>query len=118
MGLFKSEHISEIIVHPDNSNIVWVAAQGPLWTKGGDRGLYKTIDGGKTWKKTLGNNKWTGVTDIMLDPRDPDVLYAATWDRHRTVAAYMGGGPGSGIYKSYDEGETWRKNFVSSNSSK
>ena len=61
MGLFKSEHISEIIVHPDDSNVVWVAAQGPLWTKGGDRGLYKTIDGGRTWKKTLGNNKWTGV---------------------------------------------------------
>ena len=107
MGLFKSEHISEIIVHPNNSNVVWVAAQGPLWTKGGDRGLYKTIDGGKTWKKTLGNNKWTGVTDIMLDPRDPDVIYAATWDRHRTVAALIDGGPGTAIYRSDNGGESW-----------
>ena len=107
MGLFKSEHISEIIVHPDNSNVVWVAAQGPLWTRGGDRGLYKTIDGGRTWKKTLGNNKWTGVTDIMLDPRDPDVIYAATWDRHRTVAALIDGGPGTAIYRSDNGGESW-----------
>ncbi|MEZ4810918.1 MAG: glycosyl hydrolase [Allomuricauda sp.] len=107
VGLKTSEHISKIIVHPDNSNIVWVAAQGPLWNKGGERGLYKSTDGGNTWKKTLGNNEWTGVTDIALDPTDPEVLYAATWDRHRTVAAYMGGGPGSGIHKSVDGGETW-----------
>ena len=108
-GLKTSQHISKIIVHPDNSNIVWVAAQGPLWAKGGERGLYKTTDGGKTWNKTLGNNEWTGVTDIALDPTNPDVLFAATWDRHRTVAAYMGGGPGSGIHKSTDGGETWTK---------
>ena len=107
MGLFNSEHISEIIVHPDDSNVVWVAAQGPLWTKGGDRGLYKTIDGGKTWKKTLGNSKWTGVTDILLDPRDSDVIYAATWDRHRTVAALIDGGPGTAIYRSDNGGESW-----------
>ncbi len=109
MGLKKSEHISEIIIHPKNSNIIWVAAQGPLWSKGGERGLYKSIDGGKTWKKTLGNNEWTGVTDIDIDPRNPNLLYAATWDRHRTVAAYMGGGPGSGIHRSMDGGETWKK---------
>ena len=109
MGLKNSEHISEILVHPNNSDIVWVAVQGPLWNKGGERGFYKTSNGGKTWKKTLGNNTWTGVTDIMIDPRDPNVLYAATWDRHRTVAALMGGGPGSGIYKSLDGGETWKK---------
>ncbi|WP_224484901.1 WD40/YVTN/BNR-like repeat-containing protein [Robertkochia aurantiaca] len=107
LGLKNSEHISEIIVHPENSDVVWVAAQGPLWSKGGERGLYKTTDGGKTWKQTLGDNEWTGVTDIMIDPRDPDLLYAATWDRHRTVAALMGGGPGSGIHKSTDGGETW-----------
>ena len=64
-----------------------MAAQGPLWTKGGERGLYKTTDGGNNWKKVLGNSEWTGVTDIMIDPRNPDILYAATWDRHRTVAA-------------------------------
>ena len=107
MGLKTSEHISKIIVHPDNSDIVWVASQGPLWKKGGERGLFKTINGGKTWKRTLGNSQWTGVTDLMIDPRNPDVLYAATWDRHRTVAAYLGGGPGSGIHRSLDGGETW-----------
>ncbi|RMG84036.1 MAG: glycosyl hydrolase, partial [Bacteroidetes bacterium] len=109
MGLKASEHISKIIVHPNNSDIVWVAAQGPLWNKGGDRGLYKTTDGGKTWKKVLGDNEWTGVTDLVMDPRNPDQLYAATWQRHRTVANYMGGGPNSGIYRSSDGGETWEK---------
>ena len=109
MGLKKTEHISKIIVHPENSNIVWVAAQGPLWKKGGQRGVYKTTNGGKNWKKVLGNSQWTGATDILIDPRNPNVLYAATWDRHRTVAAFMGGGPGSGIHKSVDGGETWKK---------
>ena len=109
MGLKNSEHISEIIVHPDNSDVVWVAVQGPLWSKGGERGLYKTTNGGKSWKQVLGNNEWTGVTDIMLDPRNPQILYAATWDRHRTVAALMGGGPGSGIHLSDDKGVTWKK---------
>ena len=109
MGLNKTEHISKIIVHPENSNIIWVAAQGPLWKKGGQRGVYKTINGGKNWKKVLGNSQWTGATDILIDPRNPDILYAATWDRHRTVAAFMGGGPGSGIHKSVDGGETWKK---------
>jgi len=109
MGLKNSEHISEIIVHPNDSNIVWVAAQGPLWNKGDDRGLYKTTNGGITWKKVLGNSEWTGVTDIMIDPRDPKVLYAATWDRHRTVAALMGGGPGTAIYRSDDGGNNWSK---------
>ncbi len=107
MGLKASEHISKIIVHPDNSDVVWVAAQGPLWKKGGERGLYKTTNGGKSWKKVLGDAVWTGVTDLMIDPRDPSVLYAATWDRHRTVAALMGGGPGSGLHRSTDGGETW-----------
>ena len=109
MGLKKSEHISKIIVHPNDSNVLWVAVQGPLWNSGGERGLYKTVDGGKNWYKTLGDSEWTGVTDIMIDPRDPNLIYAATWDRHRTVAAYMGGGPGSGIHKSEDGGETWKK---------
>ncbi len=107
MGLKKSEHISKIIVHPENSDVVFVAVQGPLWTSGGERGFYLTRDGGKTWKKTLGNEEWTGVTDIEMDPENPDVIYAATWDRHRTVAAYMGGGPGTGLHKSTDGGETW-----------
>ena len=108
MGLKNTEHISEIIVHPDNSEVIWVAAQGPLWKKGGERGLYKTTNGGKSWKRVLGNDAWTGVTDIMIDPRNPSVLYAATWDRHRTVAALMGGGPGTAIYRSDDGGENWK----------
>ncbi len=109
MGLKKSEHISKIVVHPENSKVIWVAAQGPLWNKGDERGLYKSTDGGSTWKKTLGNNEWTGVTDIVMDPNNSNLLYAATWDRHRTVAAYMGGGPGSAIHKSTDGGDTWTK---------
>lgn len=109
MGLKKTEHISKIIVHPENSNVIWAAAQGPLWNKGDERGLYKSVDGGETWKKVLGDAEWVGVTDIVIDPRNPDVLYAATWQRHRTVAAYMGGGPGSGLHKSVDGGETWTK---------
>jgi photosystem II stability/assembly factor-like uncharacterized protein len=109
MGLKASQHISEIVIHPENSDIIWVAAQGPLWNKGDQRGLYKSNDGGTTWKKTLGDAEWVGATDIVMDPRNPDVLYAATWQRHRNVAAYMGGGPGTAIYKSSDGGETWTK---------
>ena len=109
LGLKKSEHISKIIVHPRSPDTIFVAAQGPLWTSGGERGFYKSDDGGKTWRRTLGNDEWTGVTDIALDPRNADRIYAATWDRHRTVAAYMGGGPGTGIHRSDDGGETWTK---------
>ena len=109
MGLKESEHISRIIVHPENSNIIWVAAQGPLWDKGGQRGLYKSTDGGETWEKKLGGNEWTGVTDIEIDPRNPDRMYAATWQRQRIVPIYVGGGVGSGIHKSTDGGETWKE---------
>ncbi len=109
VGLKKSEHISKIIVHPKDPNTVWVASQGPLWSSGGERGLYKSTDGGATWRQVLSAGPWTGVTDLVIDPRNPDVLYAATWQRHRTVAAYVGGGPESGIYKSKDGGETWKR---------
>lgn len=109
MGLKTSEHLSKIIVHPSNSNILWVASQGPLWSKGGERGVYKSSDGGNTWKRTLGDAEWVGATDILIDPRNSNTLYAATWQRHRTVAAYMGGGPGSGLHRSDDGGETWTK---------
>lgn len=108
-GLKKSEHISKIIVNPKNPNEVWVASQGPLWSSGGERGLYKTTDGGNTWKLVLSSNEWTGVTDLVIDPRNEKILYAATWQRHRTVAAYVGGGEGTALYKSTDGGETWNK---------
>ena len=107
MGLKESEHLSKIVVHPENSDVIWVAAQGPLWSKGGQRGFYKSTDGGETWTQTLGDEEWTGVTDMVIDPRNPDRIYAATWQRHRNVAAYMGGGPNSGIHLSTDGGDTW-----------
>ncbi|MFC3416727.1 WD40/YVTN/BNR-like repeat-containing protein [Algoriphagus hitonicola] len=107
MGLKDSQHIGKIIVHPTDSNIIYVASQGPLWNKGGDRGFYRSEDGGKTWEKTLGDEEWTGVADIVIDPRNPEVIYAATWQRHRTVAAYMGGGEKGGVHKSTDGGKTW-----------
>ncbi len=108
MGLKKTERISDIAIHPQDSNTVWVSAQGPLWTSGGERGLYKTTDGGETWSLVLEPaDKWTGVTSLLIDPRNPDKLYAATWSRQRTVAAYVGTGPGSGIHTSDDGGKTW-----------
>jgi photosystem II stability/assembly factor-like uncharacterized protein len=109
MGLKKSEHISEIIIHPVNPDILWVAAQGPLWTPGGERGVYKTTDAGKSWKKLLGDEEYTGATDIAIDPGNPDILYAATWQRHRTVASYIGGGPETAIYRTTDGGENWQE---------
>ncbi|MCF2856972.1 glycosyl hydrolase [Pseudoalteromonas sp. SMS1] len=108
MGLKDSERISDIMVHPTDSNTVWVSAQGPLWSSGGERGLYKTTDGGETWKQVLKpEDEWTGVTSLLIDPRNPDKLYAATWSRQRTVATYVGTGPGAGIHTSDDGGETW-----------
>ena len=108
-GLKNSEHLSKIIVHPENSNTIWAVSQGPLWTSGGERGVYKSTDGGESWKRTLGDSEWVGATDLVIDPRNPDVLYAATWQRHRTVAGYLGGGPGSGLHKSTDGGQSWSK---------
>ncbi|MFM7403461.1 MAG: VPS10 domain-containing protein [Erythrobacter sp.] len=107
MGLKTSEHISKIIVHPKDPNTVWVAAQGPLWSSGGERGVFMTTDGGKTWTNVLKAGPWTGATDLLIDPREPNRLYAAMWQHHRTVAAYVGGGPESGLWKSEDGGKTW-----------
>jgi len=109
VGLEDSQHISKILIDPRDSDVVHVASQGPLWSPGGDRGLYRTADGGATWAKVLGGGEWTGVTDVVADPRDPDVLYAATWQHHRTVAALMDGGPESGLHKSTDAGISWRR---------
>lgn len=107
MGLKDSEHISKIIVHAENPDIIMVASQGPLWSKGGDRGFFKSTDGGKTWKKTLGDDQYTGVTDMVVDPRDPDRIYAVTWEHHRTIAAWMGGGEKSRLYVSDNAGDSW-----------
>ena len=107
MGLASSQHISKIIVDPHDSNTVYVASQGPLWSPKGERGLYKTTDGGATWSNILSAGEWTGVTDVVMDPRDSATLYAATWQHQRTVAALIDGGPESGIHKTTDGGATW-----------
>jgi len=107
MGLKDSEHISKILVDPRDSDTVYLASQGPLWSPGGDRGLYKTTDGGKTWVQILSKGPYTGVTDVAFDPRNPDVIYAATHQRHRTVWALVNGGPETGIFKSIDAGRHW-----------
>ena len=109
MGLERSEHIGMIRVDPRDSDVVYVAAQGPLWSGGGDRGLYKTTDGGENWERVLSAGKYTGVSEVHLDPRDPDTLYAVTWQRLRNVAVLMDGGPETGIHKSTDGGKTWRE---------
>ena len=109
MGLKMSEHISKIIVHPEDSNTILGASVGPLWSSGGDRGVYKSTDGGQTWEATLSIDKHTGVADMIIDPSNPDVLYAAAHQRARHVFTYLGGGPGSAIYKSVDGGDTWTK---------
>ncbi len=109
MGLEHSEHIGMIRVDPDDPDIVYVAAQGPLWASGGDRGLYRTMDGGETWERVLEIDEDTGVNEVHFDPRDPDVVYAVAWQRRRHQWTMIDGGPGSGIYKSTDGGDTWRE---------
>jgi photosystem II stability/assembly factor-like uncharacterized protein len=109
MGLGESEHIARILVHPEDSNTVYVAAQGPLWRGGGDRGVYVTGDGGETWSKILEISGDTGVTDLVMDPRDPDVMYAAAYQRRRHVWTLLDGGPEAGIYKTTDGGENWNE---------
>lgn len=107
VGLENSEHIAKILIDPRDSDVVYVAAQGPLWNPGGDRGLHKTTDGGKSWELILEIDENTGVTDVVMDPRDPDVLFAASYQRRRHVWVLIDGGPGSGIHKSVDGGKTW-----------
>lgn len=109
IGLEKSEHIGKILIDPRDSATVYVAAQGPLWKAGGDRGLYKTSDGGKTWRKILSISENTGITDIVCDPRNPEVLLAAAYQRRRHVWTLINGGPESAIYRSTDAGRTWDK---------
>ena len=117
MGLPNSEHVGMIRVDLRDSNTIFVAAQGPLWSGGGDRGLFKSTDGGQNWRKVLGDglgntdadDQYTGVSEVHMDPRNPDVMYAVAWQRLRNVAVVMDGGPGTGIHKSEDGGETWRQ---------
>ena len=109
VGLEKSEHVGKILVDPRDSNTVWVAAQGPLWSAGGERGLYKSTDGGASWTQSLKISDDTGVTDVVLDPRDPDTLYAAAHQRRRHVWTLVSGGPESALYKTTDGGANWRK---------
>ena len=109
MGLKKSEHIGNIIIHPNDENTIWVAAYGPVWSAGGERGVYKSIDGGTTWKQTLDISENTGVAEIAIDPNNPNVLYASAHQRRRREWTYIGGGPESGLYKSTDGGVTWKE---------
>lgn len=109
VGLKTSEHIGRIVIDPRNSNTVYVAAQGPAWSAGGERGLYRTTDGGKTWTRVLGGGDWVGVNDVQLDPRNPDILIATTHTRQRRVWGQVSGGPESAIHRSTDAGVTWTK---------
>lgn len=109
MGLTKSEHIGRIVIDPNNADIVYAAAYGPLWNSGGERGIYKTTDGGKTWKAILTVSENTGFNEVLMDPRNSNVLYATAHQRQRKVFTYIGGGPESAVYKSTDAGGTWNK---------
>jgi photosystem II stability/assembly factor-like uncharacterized protein len=109
MGLVSSEHIGQITVDPRNSNVVYVAAQGPLWSAGGERGLYKTTDGGTTWERVLFVSDDTGISDVVFDPKNPDVIYASSYQRRRAVGQMIGGGPEGGIWKTTDAGKKWTK---------
>ena len=109
LGLRDSGHISQIWVDPEDSDIVLVAAQGPLWSPGGDRGLYRTEDGGKTWRAILTVDENTGINEFVVDPRDSDTIVASSYQRRRHVWVLINGGPGSAIHKTTDGGKTWKK---------
>ena len=109
VGLKNSRHINRIVIDPRNTDTVFVAATGPLFGSGGDRGVYKTTDGGRTWKQTLKGDADTGANDLVMDPSNDQVLYASTYQRRRTACCMNGGGPGSGLWKSTDGGETWAR---------
>ncbi|GAB1395482.1 hypothetical protein MASR1M65_02570 [Saprospiraceae bacterium] len=109
MGLKNSEHISNIIVDPTDPRIIYVGAYGPVWKEGGERGVYKSTDGGTSWSLVKSVSQYTGCNNLVMDPRDPKVLYAAFHQRMRKVFTYIGGGPESALYKSTDGGVTWKK---------
>jgi photosystem II stability/assembly factor-like uncharacterized protein len=112
MGLTDTHHISEVVIHPTNADIVYVAAQGHLWDHTGERGIFRTTDGGRTWTKLtngLPNDMRTGASDLVMDPANPDVLYAGFWERLRMPYRFLSGGPNGGLFKSTDGGNTWTK---------
>ncbi|HEY6211121.1 MAG TPA: hypothetical protein VIW45_02500, partial [Vicinamibacterales bacterium] len=109
LGLHDTRSIGRVVLHPTNPNVAWVAAVGNLWAGNPERGVFKTTDAGKTWTKVLFVDQFTGATDLTIDPRDANVLYAATYQRLRRAFGFNGGGPGSGLYKSIDGGANWRK---------
>lgn len=109
IGLDSTEHISKIIIDPNNSNIIYVSVPGPLWSDSPHRGLYKSIDAGKTWEKILYVNEKTGCADICINPQDPNIIYASTWEFRRKPYSFHSGGKGSAFYKSTDGGKNWRK---------
>lgn len=109
MGLKDSHHVGRIVTHPTDTNTVYVAAMGHLWGSNNERGLYKTTDGGENWERIIYVNDDTGVSDIAMDPSDPNTLYAATYQRRRRPYGFHGGGPGSGLHKSTDGGKTWKE---------
>src|SRR5580698_684304 len=107
MGLADTRHIGKIVIHPSDPNIVYVAAAGHLWGSNAERGVFKTSDGGKTWKKVLYKDDNTGAIELVMDPKSPEVLYAAMYQHQRKGWGYNGGGPGSGIFRTMDGGITW-----------
>ena len=109
LGLERTRHIGRIAIHPTNPDIAWVAAAGNLWSASTERGIYRTTDGGRTWTRTLYVDSLTGATDVVVNPRDPNLLIAATYQRLRTPSGFNGGGPGSALYKSTDGGVSWRQ---------
>jgi photosystem II stability/assembly factor-like uncharacterized protein len=112
MGLKNSQHIGRIILHPKNPDVVWVAAEGPLYSEKGDKGVYKSTDGGRTWKKVLSvtvDNREIGIVDLVMDPTNPDIFIAAAYDKERKPWTFNAGGPGSALYKSTNGGASWTK---------
>jgi len=109
IGLDSTEHISKIMVHPTNSNIIYVAVPGPLWSDDDDRGLYKSEDAGATWKKILYKDVKTGCADLLMDPNNPNILFASMWQFRRQPFSFNSGGDGSGLFKSVDGGATWKE---------